>query len=75
MNLTLLYLNVGGFELILFFIPVLLWLWAMIDLLKSDFSNSINKIVWAIVIIFIPLAGALLYLLIGRSQKIKSVKR
>lgn len=75
MNLTLLYLNIGGFELILFFIPVLLWLWAMIDLLKSDFSNSINKIVWAIVIIFIPLAGALLYLLIGRGQKIKSVKR
>ena len=52
-------------------IPVGLWLWSLVDLLRSNFSDSTNKLIWVIVIVFIPVLGALLYLLIGRKQKIK----
>lgn len=74
MDTAFLYLNLGGFELILFFIPALLWLWAIVNLLKSDFSSSAVKIIWALLIIFIPPVGVLLYLIIGRGQKVKSLK-
>lgn len=64
-------LGVAELMLILFFlgIPALLWLWALVDLLTSEFENSINKLIWALVIIFLPVLGAILYLLIGRKQK------
>ena len=72
MEIILNFLNVGGLEILILLIPAVIWLWAIIDLLRSDFTNGINKIVWAIVIIFIPFLGAILYLILGRSQKIKS---
>ena len=57
--------------LILFFlgIPALLWLWALVDLLTSEFGDSTNKLIWVLVIVFLPVLGAILYLLIGRKQK------
>ncbi|WP_253406471.1 PLD nuclease N-terminal domain-containing protein [Pontibacter sp. HSC-36F09] len=42
----------------------------MVDLLTSEFENSINKLIWVLVIVFLPVLGAILYLLIGRKQKI-----
>lgn len=63
--------GVGGWEiLILLLIPFTLWLWALIDCLQSDFDNN-NKLVWVILIILVPLLGAILYLAIGRNQKVK----
>ena len=72
-NILLFIGGLGSSEimLILFFglVPLGLWLWALIDLLRSNFKNSTEKLIWAVVIIFVPVLGALLYLLIGRSQK------
>jgi len=63
--------GVGGWEiLILLLIPFTLWLWALIDCLQSDFNNN-NKLVWVILIILVPLLGAILYLAIGRNQMVK----
>jgi len=45
------------------------WVSALVDILKSDFTNSTNKIVWLLVIFFIPLLGSILYFLIGSTQK------
>ena len=59
-------------SLILFLIilsaPILI-IWALVDILKSEFSGN-NKIIWVLVVIFLPLLGSLLYIGIGRSQKI-----
>jgi len=46
------------------------WLWALIDILKSDFRDSSNKIVWLLVVFFLYGLGALLYYFIGRKQKV-----
>jgi hypothetical protein len=76
-NILLFISGIGGTELLLIFLflalPGILWLWAIIDVLKSDFKDSINKLIWIIVIAFIPFLGAILYLLIGRSQKLKPI--
>lgn len=42
-----------------------LWLWALIDCLRSPGGN---KIVWILVIILLPILGSLLYFLIGKSR-------
>ena len=42
---------------------LILWIFALVDCIKS--SNP-NKVVWIIVIILIPFLGSLLYFLFGR---------
>ncbi|ABQ27453.1 PLD nuclease N-terminal domain-containing protein [Geotalea uraniireducens] len=46
-----------------------LWLWALVDILKNEFTGS-NKIIWLLLVIAVPLIGVILYYLIGREQKI-----
>ncbi len=50
---------------------LVIWIWALIDILKSEFTGN-NKIIWLLLVIFIPLLGVILYYFIGRDQKIKS---
>lgn len=55
---------------IVFFIPFLLMVWALIDALTSNFKDSNTKLLWVLVILFVPLLGWILYFSIGRSQKL-----
>ena len=48
----------------------ILWLAALIDILRNEFKRDINKLVWFFTII-IPVLGPLLYLFIGFEQKIE----
>jgi len=45
------------------------WLSALIDILKSEFVNPSNKVVWLIVIFILPILGPILYSIFGKSQK------
>lgn len=56
------------FLVIFILFPGALWLWALTDILKNEFTNS-NKIVWLLVVFFIPILGFVLYFFIGRKQK------
>ncbi len=60
-----------SFFAIFFLVPLVLWLVALIDILRNEFTGS-NKLIWLLVVTFFPLIGAVLYYLIGRSQKIAS---
>jgi hypothetical protein len=60
--------GIGMFEMIIIFIPMILWLWALIDVLRSNFSDGTTKLIWLIVVIFIPFLGSVLYLALGRKQ-------
>jgi hypothetical protein len=48
---------------------VLLWVSAFVDILKNNFKKN-NKLTWIIVVVFIPILGAILYFMIGKKQKI-----
>ena len=56
--------------IILFFIflPLILIISALVDILKSEFTGN-NKIVWVLVVLFLPLLGSILYFVIGCNQK------
>lgn len=71
-NVLLYWGGIGAPEILLVSIfvllPGILWLWAIIDLVKRNFSDSATKIIWALVVIFIPFVGSILYLVVGRSR-------
>lgn len=64
-------MGLGGAEFMLLFIilPLAITIWALVDAIKSDFKQDINKLVWIIVIICFPFFGGILYYFVGRSQK------
>lgn len=68
------FLGLGQMELILVsaaLLPMLVTLWALIDAIRSEFVKDINKLIWIIVIICVPLAGGILYFLLARNQKVQ----
>ncbi|MGE4546321.1 MAG: PLDc N-terminal domain-containing protein [Desulfurella sp.] len=67
----------GMFEGIVFFglvwvVVAVLWLVALVDILKSEFKDGLTKVIWLILVIFLPFLGSILYFFIGRDQKIKN---
>jgi hypothetical protein len=56
--------------LVILVVPAI-WIISLVDVIKSDFPGN-NKIIWLLAVIFVPLLGSILYLTIGRGQKITS---
>jgi hypothetical protein len=48
---------------------ILLPILALISVLMNDFQGN-DKIIWVLVIIFLPFLGSLLYFLVGRDRRI-----
>ncbi len=55
---------------ILTLVSVPLLLISLIDVLRHDFPGN-DRLVWILVIIFFPLIGPILYLIIGKKARIK----
>ncbi len=45
---------------------LVLWVLALVDCIKSTSLGSTEKIVWVLVIIFVPCLGPILYYFVGR---------
>ena len=56
--------------LLILSIMIVLPIIALIDILRNQFKGN-DKLIWVIVIVFIPLIGSILYLAIGKNQKIR----
>jgi uncharacterized membrane protein YhaH (DUF805 family) len=54
------------FALICLLFPVL----ALISIIKNEFKDN-DKLIWVIVVLFLPFLGAILYFLLGRPKRIK----
>lgn len=44
-----------------------IWLWALIDVIRRNFTNQSDKTLWLIIVLLVPL-GALIYLIVGRKK-------
>jgi hypothetical protein len=60
----------SSFVMVFVVFTFVLYIYILIDILKHEFTGY-NKIIWILVLIFFPVLGALLYLVFGRSQRIK----
>ena len=57
----------GGIGLVVSVLGFLFWLWMLIDCLTKE-RDSTNRIVWTLVIIFLPCLGPLLYFLLRKGK-------
>jgi hypothetical protein len=48
-------------------VSIVLWMYAITNLLKSSFEKD-DKLIWLLVIIFIPIIGSLFYVFIGKKE-------
>jgi len=71
------FMGLGGQELILIFVALfilavglLVPIIALIDIIRSDFRGSNDKLIWVIVVLFLNVIGAVLYWAIGRNQRV-----
>lgn len=55
----------GLFHSFIFLLPLL----ALISVLMNDFPGN-EKVIWVLIIIFLPFLGSVLYFLIGRDKRI-----
>ncbi len=68
--------NINDFSFGLFFwqsillISIVLLIYCLIDILKNSFNGN-DKVIWVLGILFVPIVGSLLYLFIGRKQKLE----
>jgi hypothetical protein len=63
----------GGSVLLILFIIlfiVLLPVFALISVLMGTFPAN-EKLIWVLVILFLPILGSILYFLIGRDRRIR----
>ncbi|MGC4013008.1 MAG: PLD nuclease N-terminal domain-containing protein [Luteolibacter sp.] len=70
---TLRYLReMGTPELILIFLvllPLILTIASLVQCLSSEFSEPTNKVIWVLVILFVPIFGPILWWVIGVNQR------
>lgn len=48
-----------------------IWGWSLFDCLKSEFEGSNQKLIWIILIVFVPFLGPLMYLGLSKKGKVK----
>ena len=63
--------KIVAMEWLIIFLVLILPVLTLIDLLRNRFANN-DKLVWTVVVVFLPLIGSLLYWIIGRKQKLKN---
>ena len=63
-------LLVSSFLMIFVVFTFVLYIYILIDIIKHEFTGY-NKIIWILVLIFFPVLGAILYLVFGKSRRIK----
>jgi len=64
----------GGVEILVLLLftgaPLVFWIWDIVDIIKSCFKDDSGKVVWLLVVLLLPFLGLILYLTIGRGQKV-----
>lgn len=49
------------------------WLWMLTDCASNESSEGNDKLIWILIILFVPLFGSVIYYLVRRPQRIKVV--
>jgi hypothetical protein len=66
--MSIIGLFLGLFGLLLVVLAFIFWIWMLIDCIQNPRLSSNEKVVWALVIIFLHALGGLIYFLVGRQK-------
>jgi hypothetical protein len=61
----------GAVALVIWAIVFIFWLWMLIDCLMKE-TDTTQKIIWALVIFFLPCIGSLIYLFVRKIPRGKT---
>jgi len=62
------FLFIGGlFAGLLSLLTFIFWIWMLIDAIQNPRLDGNKRIIWVLVIIFLPCLGSLIYFFAGRS--------
>lgn len=61
--------------LILISLMLILWVWAIVDILRTLFKTPVQKSYWFLIVLLFPVLGALLYFQIGKKSIVKEPKQ
>ncbi|WP_082632221.1 PLDc N-terminal domain-containing protein [Algoriphagus resistens] len=51
-------------------IGLAIYAFTIYDVITSDFANQNDKLIWIIIVVLVPLVGAVLWFLVGRGKRI-----
>ncbi len=55
------------FALVILAVVAALWIWAVIDILRTKFASPNTTLLMIILVLFFPVAGSIIYFLIRRN--------
>jgi len=58
------------FILIAFCLTFVLPILAISDIVRGEFSNPNDKMIWVLIVLFMPIVGSMIYSWVGKGQKI-----
>ena len=61
------------FQLIMLILGIagtIFWIWMLINCIGRKFKDDVNKVIWILVIIFLPFIGSLLYFFLVKKPKL-----
>ena len=47
-----------------------IWVLAIVEIVKSEFQDKNERLIWLLLVILLPFIGTILYLMIGRKQRL-----
>ena len=52
-------------------VVLIFWIWALLDVIATDSSmcRNLPKLMWVVIVLFVPLIGAIVWLILGRPEK------
>jgi hypothetical protein len=72
MTLTFIQNIGGGFLIIMLLFSLiyfLLWVYCVIDVIRSNFKDQNMKLIWIVILLFAHIIGPLVYLVLGKTTK------
>ena len=69
-DVTGFFVGLGSTALILLAIASIFWIWALVDCATNPKLGQGEKIVWLLVIFFLHLVGAIIYVAAGRTRRL-----
>ena len=50
-----------------------LWVWCIVDILRSDFRRDNDRVLWLLLVLLVPVLGTILYVMMSRDQKVENL--
>ncbi|AUC80723.1 PLDc N-terminal domain-containing protein [Lacinutrix sp. Bg11-31] len=56
-------------------LTIVLWSWAILDIIKSKFKSPIMNIIWLLGVLLLPVLGSILYFQLRKKYVIKEPRK